>query len=889
MLMPLRGVHTSPDSAWYLATALNLAERGQYLDSRLEPATARGPIFPLLLALSFKLSGISVESAFWMARLFSVLNGLLVYALAARLFGRSVGLTAALLALSSLTVQSWSARILLDHVQPSFLLATLLLLYLAFERKLLRFFVGTGVALGMAILTKASAALFLPLPLLLWLSVSTYRSRGSFAGLVSLYLASAVLVAPWLLYTTMHRVGGDPVVARSAIVVKALTENGGSEDDSSTFGAPPGWWGGKLYRYYLRHLGPALAFAPLVLAAWAWLAWRALVRRCRSSLLLLIALGVLGPLVLYLGSSELRHGQSLMVYLLSYIALAVLLVPGSLSRGRGPVAARWILLGLYFTLHLGSGAVGLRSLFEPHPDTGYVIGHGIYGSALSGRSWRVSGWHDQPVREAAAWFLDNSGADQPILMDWYWADSLFFYLRGRQPVHSIHHVHSQDLAHSFMAARQPADLAPPGAPVFLWIQGGRADPSSPDAVVSGLSEALFLRQVETLGAEFVVVTPLHHFLYFYLKASPGFQEIEQLGGGEIMIFRVAQPGPRLLSRTGASAVPEIASPVSFPRVASTVPHYLELLRRREPQRFADLEKSFLGAKLALAPADIAALVAGRYPIIELRRLYTIEDYARAVRERGARAVAREVERLRRQAARAPADTWTLVTLAHLHLASHDFEQAAAMLIEAGDRRPGGAARRALASAWAALGHRRLAKSDGGAAAALQNALEIGSGDSEVRRAVLSGALQLFRGPDRRSGRQLLADYEHHVRQLAEERSALLDLAELYVALGRTAEALALYDSAVGRWPGEGRPRLQRARLLKAQGKEEAAILDYERAVELMPAAGAVYRELVDLYLARDRVGDAVGLYRRAAARLPHLAWPHVELGQLFLRIAAEES
>ena len=82
-------VELTGDSTKYLVYGLNIHNGDGYTDVSGTPIGFRGPIFPFLLACSFKLLGVSTESALYCVRSFFVFNLLLLFFLARRLFGWS--------------------------------------------------------------------------------------------------------------------------------------------------------------------------------------------------------------------------------------------------------------------------------------------------------------------------------------------------------------------------------------------------------------------------------------------------------------------------------------------------------------------------------------------------------------------------------------------------------------------------------------------------------------------------------------------------------------------------------------------------------------------------------------------------------------------------------
>jgi len=206
LFFPLRGVRMTPDGSLYLARALNLYNKVGYVECDWSPAVPRGPVFPLLVAGSFHLFGVSARSALWVVRTAFVVNALLMYGIGAKLYNRVVGLSAAALYLTSYVIFRWSAQVLLDAVMPMFVFASFFLLLVTWQHRWrVPFFGMAGLLTGIAYLTKQTAILFLPLPALLWVLSPQYRRKGVWLGIVAFWVAALALIVPWMVYVSSVR------------------------------------------------------------------------------------------------------------------------------------------------------------------------------------------------------------------------------------------------------------------------------------------------------------------------------------------------------------------------------------------------------------------------------------------------------------------------------------------------------------------------------------------------------------------------------------------------------------------------------------------------------------------------------------------------------------
>lgn len=75
LFCPVEEISPAVDGVWYISSGLNIYKGLGYVDTAWEPVINRGPIYPFLIAVSFWLFGISVINAFWVTRIFYVLNG----------------------------------------------------------------------------------------------------------------------------------------------------------------------------------------------------------------------------------------------------------------------------------------------------------------------------------------------------------------------------------------------------------------------------------------------------------------------------------------------------------------------------------------------------------------------------------------------------------------------------------------------------------------------------------------------------------------------------------------------------------------------------------------------------------------------------------------------
>lgn len=203
--------------AWASADAGVFADMAQYHEraahlvatGALMPDALRGPGYPGLLALAYAVGGVS----FWSARVANALAGGALTLLTGWLAGRAGAGSQAWIA--SAIVALYPGLVLSSvYLMPDAFYGTLAVLTLLLVRhRAVAFAWPAGIVAGLAVLTRSvgvalvgSAAL-----VALWAGVTraaTWRLAGG--RLAAFAVAAALVVAPWLLFTT--RVAGGPLL-----------------------------------------------------------------------------------------------------------------------------------------------------------------------------------------------------------------------------------------------------------------------------------------------------------------------------------------------------------------------------------------------------------------------------------------------------------------------------------------------------------------------------------------------------------------------------------------------------------------------------------------------------------------------------------------------------
>ncbi len=600
LLTPPSGhIQTPADGGWYMSAALNIAQGRGYVDVDWTPITQRGPLFPAWLALAFQLFGASVGSAFLASRVFYVLGIGLVYAAGAKLFHPQAGLWAALLVLTSTSLSRWSALIHLDHVLPALLVLYLLLLMKAYESRRFVWFTASGAILGLAYLLKEMALLFLPLPLLLWLVIPKWRTRQNIYGVLVLLATALVVILPWWAYAytitgRWEMLGGGAGPRVTEGFLSTLQAQG---IRAVTSGLPT---------YYAEYLAPHFGLAPLLALAWGITAMLAL-RSIPERVLIATALCFL-PMVLFQGLLGWRARQSVIFFLLSYLALAGAAWRGwealSVRLSRRSARARALLPLLPWVV--GAALVGGQLLSEGGQWVKFAAQYNVPAFLAQG-GWQgveARGWHREEAQQLGQWLLEHVPLGTPILSDWQFKTAIYFFADGKYPLYSMPRLCSRNFASNLCT--HGASSAPRPKVLFLWPDTGARVRSLTQYDLVALTEEDLFQALQRTRAQYVIVTLRTNFESLYLEQSPSFQRVAEFGQGMFKVYRVLRP----------------LRPIDFtPHVAKRTASYLRLLQAEAPDKYRYLLDVFVRGRLGWTNRQIQLLLRGDLPTLQLHQRY----------------------------------------------------------------------------------------------------------------------------------------------------------------------------------------------------------------------------------------------------------------------------
>ena len=336
-------INVAADLKGYICYALNIYMGEGYVDIDGSLVFFRGPLFPLMIALSYWFFGVSHESTFWVIKICCILNPIVIYAIGKRFFGERVGFLAALLVLTSYTINYWSYRHL-DAVWPFFVLLSTLSFYLGYEENKSRYFVLAGISLALAYLVKEVAILFFPLPFLMFFLIKDYRKKFFLRKVLLGYTATFIVILLWLSYLLLHNhsLGLNLILGRAGSGVLGSLNLSGLGDVQNLlpviFGKLKSWVIGLCHYYHGAgfSLDRWFFIAPLFIIAWCFILLGAIRGNKHHRILILLVI-LFVPIMYIQGTNNMRIGQTLIVFLLSYLALVTFI--DSLFN---MVSRRWI-------------------------------------------------------------------------------------------------------------------------------------------------------------------------------------------------------------------------------------------------------------------------------------------------------------------------------------------------------------------------------------------------------------------------------------------------------------------------------------------------------------------------------------------------------------------
>jgi outer membrane protein assembly factor BamB len=208
------GILWESDEKTYTQMAVHMVQTGDYLTpycfGELGVWTGKPPVLMWVMSLSYQVFGFTAFAARFSVDVFGALSLVLMFYLGKKLYNRWVGLASALVLGSFSTYYLFATHAMTDVPLVFFVLASLYFLILSQDTKKPLFFSClSGAFFGLAMMTKQTEALLIPLIAIIYLALSNKSLRFLFTKQFAAFLGAAVLVfAPWVIFMST-RFGGE--------------------------------------------------------------------------------------------------------------------------------------------------------------------------------------------------------------------------------------------------------------------------------------------------------------------------------------------------------------------------------------------------------------------------------------------------------------------------------------------------------------------------------------------------------------------------------------------------------------------------------------------------------------------------------------------------------
>lgn len=339
----------------------------------------RGPIFPLLLAGSFRLFGTSIESAFIVLRFFLLANVSVAFLIGRSFRDKWTGLLAGLLVAASSAVTHWSLRHI-DHIVAFWLFSAVYTIHKTIISQEIRWPVLTGIALGLGYLTKETALLFIPLPALVLLFIRPNR-RFAIKKLGITYTVLLLTVTPWFLYLSLGGHSQGALGHRRSLIFDVLFPNTLLSFSGLLTFISHTLWG--VIGFTTTNLS-VVGFGGIVVLSWIYLAYRAIHDQDDAPILLCTAGGLTIPVLVFVYYANYQPRHTLIIYLVSLIVVATATRDGvEWSNEMLPFTSNTrtsILTAVVAILLITQLSVGLISSPAGLDPTDSMVIHGVTGT-----------------------------------------------------------------------------------------------------------------------------------------------------------------------------------------------------------------------------------------------------------------------------------------------------------------------------------------------------------------------------------------------------------------------------------------------------------------------------------------------------------------------------
>jgi len=410
------GVPTSGYSSTFILQGLRILSESTY------DFYERGPIFPLLIALSYKLLGISVKSAFIVVRLLMIFGWVAIYWLTLNLYSRKIAIAALALIITSYGMNLIGEFVTPDTIVPCLIIIFFVFLNVAFRKKTFYLFAFTGFLLGLSILTKEVSLIFLPLPILMFVFNPEVRTWQIGLRLLLLYLFTMIPVFIWVNYIGER---GAPVSSIASLAGGLYSEQllpNIQEKQFTVLDYLQDIVAKIRFSYKAYFLTTSHYLGSFFIIAWSAIFARFIIVRDQTNAFMISVFICSMPLLIAVGGVQPRLGQIGFFVLLSYIALVSILSSGITKLLSIQVVEETIAEKRFLVNHvLFWGSIFLimtiQIFFSPNPTVNIYSGkeHNRHENVpFTHNKFAVSGQLSNDVKDACSWLIGQKKNDEAM-------------------------------------------------------------------------------------------------------------------------------------------------------------------------------------------------------------------------------------------------------------------------------------------------------------------------------------------------------------------------------------------------------------------------------------------------------------------------------------------
>lgn len=572
------------DLGWYMNSALNIYQGKGYVSMDGSAILHRGPLFPLMISLSYWLLGPSPWSAFWVIRIFCVISPIMIYFLGKKLFDKWIGFSAALLILTSYSLNYWSYRHI-DTVWPFFVLLSICLLVKGLEKQKVFFFVLSGIFLAISYLIKQPAILFLPLPLILLGLFAQNRTRKNALGVFLFFLVTILIVMPWILYVfnetnnlkfSIIGVGADGF----------MTKTSNTAVSSFLFNYLDGFL--KYFIGQSNSIFSNFSLAPIFIISWIYTGYKAL-KREKNSAILFVCFVLLIPYIIIVGSENLRVGQLVIFILLTYLVTANFIV-ASVELVCSILKEKIAILRKNGHLFLAVPAIILILIqtfipFKRDKSNIEFIKKSYMYQYINGNSdYMVRRLFNSIEKECGEWVKSNIEPGTNLMVSkGLEGEGIYFYAGGNYPVYVMPVVESNKTYENFKRGRK-----------LIFLASNSKDYKYPLTKIYALAEIDLFRSISNNKIDYIIVNKRRNYLSLYFDNNENFEKINDFREGKIKIFKVLNS--KKINNNFCTLV------------SNEIVIYLNDLNKNNIYKFNQLKTDFLYNILGLNQSKVNALM-----------------------------------------------------------------------------------------------------------------------------------------------------------------------------------------------------------------------------------------------------------------------------------------